>query len=90
MFVDKAYEGIDCIISPFKEDFLDTYRLKAKQWVKGASELLDGLEGYNAALEKYRIRVEQGIGKSAFSLRCYCLAHCRLVQHVFCSVSFLD
>ena len=48
---DKAYhEGISCVNSPIKEDFMGAYRLKVKQNVTGANKLLTELEAYNKAL----------------------------------------
>ena len=58
---DKAYEGIDSIVSPHKETVMNMWRLRAKCNVPGAATELAYLQAFNTHLAKYRIRVEQGI-----------------------------
>jgi hypothetical protein len=62
LFRDKAYEGIDSVVSPFKEDFMNDLRLNVGLGIEGAAEAYRAAEDFNTWLGKYRIRVEQAIG----------------------------
>jgi hypothetical protein len=62
---DKAYEGIDKVVSPIKESSLLALRLVCKYSRSGSAahaHLVACLE-YNAGIGKYRINIEQAIGE---------------------------